>query len=105
MSQASLTMREIAEVERLSGLSMNQIDESQPVALYLTAVHTVLYQRKDPKFTFEQALDLTLPELQALGSEDSEDPKAPASATPTTGSGGKRSSASARASRRASTSG
>lgn len=103
MSQASLTMREIAEVEQLSGLSMSQVDETAPVALYLTAVNTVLRKRVDPEFTFDQALDMTLPELQALNSEDSEDPKDQASDTPTTGSAGKPASASARASRRANT--
>lgn len=79
-------MREIAEVERLSGLSMNQVDETAPVAKYMAAVATVLRQRVDPEFTFDAALDLTLPELQALNGEgDDEDPKAEAADTPTTG--------------------
>lgn len=94
MAHASLTMREIAEVERLSGISMNQLDElSTPAALYLAAVHTVLRKRTDPEFTFDQALDLTMPELMALTGEVSEDPKAQASDTPTAGSGGKPASA------------
>lgn len=103
MSQQSLTMREVAEVERLSGLSMNQVDESAPVGLYLAAVGTVLRKRVDPDFTFDQALDLTMPELLALNGEVDEDPKAGAPDTPTAGSGSRPSSASARASRRAST--
>lgn len=76
MAARELTMAEVAEVEAMSGLSMTEVgEEHTPVARYMAAVATVIRRRTHPEFTLDDALALTVRELNELNGETEGDPK------------------------------
>lgn len=73
-----LTLGEIAKFESLSNISIDQFDlDETPKGRAMAALAFIIKRRTgDPKFTWEQALDLTMAEVQEiLGMGEDEDPK------------------------------
>lgn len=65
----SLTMREIAQIERLSGQGLSALgDDSAPKALALAAIAYTFRLRENSAYTWNQAQDLTLKEIGAITS-------------------------------------
>lgn len=62
-----LTLGEVAAVEELSGLSMTEIGEpGVPLGKFMAAVAYVIRKRTDPEFTFADALNLRMDDLDEL---------------------------------------
>lgn len=62
-----LTLGEVAAVEELSGLAMTDIGESGvPMAKFMAAVAYVIRKRTNPDFTFADALNLRMDDLDEL---------------------------------------
>lgn len=73
---STLTLGEVAFIEDLSGLSISSIaDDEMPKGKAMAAIATVLKRRAGfPDFKFNQALDLTMAEINELmGSEEDEE--------------------------------
>lgn len=68
----SLTLREVAEVERLGGAGIATLgDDNAPKAAMMTALAFVLKRREDPKFTYGDAEELTFTEvLELIGGDE-----------------------------------
>lgn len=63
---ASLTMRELLRVEQAAKVKVGVLgDASKLGARELAAVAWVIRLREDPDFTFDQALELTMAEVNA----------------------------------------
>lgn len=75
MDVTNLTLGEIAKVEELSGISINAIgNENSPQGKTLAALVFVFQRRENPKFTFNDAMNLGMDEVQEiLGLNDVED--------------------------------
>ena len=74
MDIQSLTAGEISRLEKLIGRSMTTFtDEDKPQADVLAGFAYLIKHREDKSFTFEQALALTLTELNEIISPDSEE--------------------------------
>lgn len=74
-SMQKLTLGEVAAVEEKSGLAVTEIGEpGVPMAKFMAAVAWVFKRRTDPGFTFEQALDLPMSELDGVLGGDEPDP-------------------------------
>lgn len=85
MDVNKLTLGEVAKVEELSGQSLRGFgDDTQPMGKMLAALAFVVMRRTDPKFTWNDALGLSIDEAQAAvgftgddevtGDEDAVDP-------------------------------
>ena len=62
-----LTLGEVAAVEELSGLAMTDIGEpGVPMAKFMAAVAYVIRKRTNPDFTFADALNLRMDDLDEL---------------------------------------
>ena len=62
-----LTLGEVAAVEELSGLAMTDIGEpGVPMAKFMAAVAYVIRKRTNPDFTFADALNLRMDDLEEL---------------------------------------
>ena len=72
-----LTVGDIAIVEDLSGQGMAALgDESAPKGKLMAALAYVIKRKQDKGFTFADALDMTMTEVQeVLGLDEVEDPK------------------------------
>ena len=70
----SWSMREVAELESLSGQSVQTIgDTDTPKARVLTAMAFIHLRRSDPKFKYGQAEAMTLEEISdvlGMGTDD-----------------------------------
>ena len=79
MELTQLSMRDVAAIEDFSGLSISALDdEGAPKGKLMAAMAWRAKLKEDPKFTWDQALDLTLDEVTAiigLNAEDEDDPK------------------------------
>ena len=65
----TLTMRELAGIERLSGMGLSSFgSETTPKAGLLAAVAYTFKKRDNESFTFEAAQDLTLEEISEITS-------------------------------------
>jgi hypothetical protein len=73
MDITQLKMKDLAEVERLSGLTMAEWDN--PTAKLTMAISFVLGKKKDPSLTWERVEDMTIDEMTSLA-EGTTDPKA-----------------------------
>ena len=75
MDIQKLTLGEIAKVEELSGLSINEIgSQKAPQGKALAALVFVMKRRDDNKFTFADAMDLSMDEVtEILGLNDEDD--------------------------------
>lgn len=63
----SLTMREMGQIERLSGQSLTTLDDAdRPKALMLAAIAYTFRLREDGTYTWNQAQDLTLKEISEI---------------------------------------
>lgn len=63
----NLKMREVAEVEALTGLSITALaDNKAPQGRALAAIAYIIKKRENPAFTFDDALDLDFEEIQTL---------------------------------------
>jgi hypothetical protein len=63
----TLTLGEVAKVEELSGLSFSAIaDDQKPKGLALAALAFVAKRRSEPKFTWNEAQQLTMADLSDL---------------------------------------
>lgn len=63
----SLTMREIDELERLSGQGLSALnDDDKPKGKVLAAIAYTFRLREDKTYTWNQAQDLTLKEITAI---------------------------------------
>jgi len=73
----SWTMKELAELESLSGLSLQAIGEDDsPKARLMIAMTYIAKRREDPSFKYAQAERMTLDEISAfLGMDLTEDPE------------------------------
>jgi len=73
---STLTLGEVAFIEDLSGLSISAIaDDEMPKGKAMAAIATVLKRRSGhPDFKFNDALNLTMAEINELmGTEEDED--------------------------------
>lgn len=70
-----LTLGEVSKIEELSGQSIGSIgDESAPKGKTLAALAFVAKKREEPKFTWNDALGLSLDEATAIiGLDEGED--------------------------------
>lgn len=69
-----LTLGEIAAVEDLSGISIDQIQEAGvPKGKALAALVMVVKKRETPGFTFKDALAMDMQEAMALIGDDGDD--------------------------------
>lgn len=77
MNLDSLTMRDVATIESLSGLSISELDnEETPKGKLFAAMVFVIKKKDDKKFTFDDALDMPMSELTTLlGGADDTDSK------------------------------
>lgn len=67
MNIKDLTIGEIAKVEELSGLSVSNMgDADAPKAKLMAAMAYVVKRREDPKFKFEDALNMKMAEIDAI---------------------------------------
>lgn len=67
MDIKNLTLGEIAKVEELSGMPLAALaEEDKPKGKLLASLALVIKRREDPKFTLEQANNLTMSEITAL---------------------------------------
>lgn len=73
MDIKNLTMGEISKVEELSGLPLAALaEDDKPKGKLMAALALVIKKREDPKFTLEMANQMTMAEITALLSDDSE---------------------------------
>lgn len=79
MNVNKMTLGEIAKVEELSGISINEIGaSSKPQAKAMAALVFVLKRREDQGFTFNDAMNLDMDEVNSIlgiGDEEVIDPK------------------------------
>jgi hypothetical protein len=67
MDIKNLTLGEISKVEELSGMPLAALaEEDKPKGKLLASLALVIKRREDPKFTLEQANNLTMAEITAL---------------------------------------
>jgi hypothetical protein len=66
MDIKSLKMKDLAEVERLSGFNMDEWETSPKVKLTM-AIAYVSGKKTNPDLTWEQIEDMGIDELEALG--------------------------------------
>lgn len=76
MNIKNLKMKDLAEVEKLSGFNMDEWETCPKVQLTM-AIAFVLGKKTNPSLTWEAVEDMSIDEMQALAGE--EDPKAQAS--------------------------
>lgn len=76
MDVTKLKMKELAEVEKLSGLTMSEWQE--PTAKLTMAIAYVIGKKTNPKLTWEDVEDMTIEEMTKIA-EDTEVPKAKSS--------------------------
>lgn len=70
-----MTLGEVATVEKLSGLSIVDVGEpGTPLGKFMAAIAYVWRKRTDPGFTFEDALNLPMDELNGLLGGEEPDP-------------------------------
>ncbi|MGF6821184.1 hypothetical protein M2317_000070 [Microbacterium sp. ZKA21] len=63
----SLTMREVSQIERLSGQGFAALgDDDRPKGLVLAAIAYTFRLREDGTYTWNQAQDLTLKEISEI---------------------------------------
>lgn len=72
MDITSLKMKDLAEVEKISGLGMDEWDT--PTIKLTMAIAFVLGKKTNPDLTWEQVEEMTMEEMSAFVGE--EDPKA-----------------------------
>lgn len=72
MDITKLKMRELAEVEKLSGLTMDEWES--PTAKLTMAIAFVIARKSNPKITWEEIEEMTIDEMTAIAEVDS--PKA-----------------------------
>lgn len=71
----NLTMREVVEIEALTGLSITTLaDSDTPQGKSLAAIAYVIRKREDKDFTFDQALDMNMTDIQELLGLGEQDP-------------------------------
>lgn len=76
MDIQNLTLGEIATVERISGQALaNLADENLPKGELLAALAFVIKKRENPKYTMEQAKDLTMADIEKLLDTSGEEAK------------------------------
>lgn len=63
MNTNNLTMKDLAEIESLTGMSMDLWDQS-PKAMLSTAIAYVSAKKNNPELTWEQAQNWTIEEMQ-----------------------------------------
>lgn len=72
MNVQTLTMGELAKVEEISGVSINQMgDPETPKARMMIAIAFLTKKREDPSVKLSDIEALTLTDLQALIGDDS----------------------------------
>lgn len=80
MNLENLTLGEISQIEKLSGLSINLIqDDASPKGAALAAIAYTFKRRTDPAFSWNDAQAFTVTEaneLLGLNADEDEDPKA-----------------------------
>ncbi|MFJ2544395.1 hypothetical protein [Microbacterium sp. NPDC087589] len=63
----SLTMREISQIEKLSGQGLSSLsDDDRPKGLVLAAIAFTFRLRENPAYTWNEAQDLTLKEISEI---------------------------------------
>ena len=72
MNIASLKMKDLAEVEKLSGNNMDEWEDCPKVQLTM-AIAYITGKRVNPELTWEQVENMTIEEMNSLVGE--EDPK------------------------------
>jgi hypothetical protein len=73
MDISQLKMKDLGEVETLTGLNMDEWDSGSKVKLTI-AIALVMGRKSQPDLTWEQVGDMSIDEMNALAGEDS--PKA-----------------------------
>ena len=75
MDIENLSMRDIATIEKLSGLSIDQMGtDGMPKGRMLAAMYFAMKHKEDESFSFDTALDTPMSELNGfLGMEEEED--------------------------------
>jgi hypothetical protein len=76
MNVSNLKMKELAEVEKLSGLTMSEW--SEPTAKLTMAIAYVIGKKTNAKLTWEDVENMTIEEMTKIA-EDTEVPKAKSS--------------------------
>jgi hypothetical protein len=72
MDITKLKMKELAEIEKLSGLDMDEWEK--PTAKLTMAISFVIARKSNPKITWEDIENMTIEEMTAI--TEVEDPKA-----------------------------
>jgi len=72
MDITKLKMKDLAEVEKLSGMTMDEWDK--PTAKLSMAIAFVISKKTNPKITWEEIEEMTIDEITAIA--EVEDPKA-----------------------------
>ena len=78
MNVNKLTLGEISKVEELSGISINEIGGNAPQGKAMAALVFVLKRREDQGFTFNDAMNLDMDqvnEILGLDQDEIPDPK------------------------------
>lgn len=80
---AGLTLRELYEVERVAKVKVGALGDAKSLgAREMAAIGWVIRKRDDPGYTFEQALELTMGEVNELIAGGAEaDPTLPATSS------------------------
>lgn len=73
MDIQNLTLGEIAKVEEVSGRALAELsDDTAPKGALLTALALVIKRRENPKYSLEDAQNLTMKDIEALLAGDDE---------------------------------
>jgi hypothetical protein len=67
MDITQLKMKELAEVEKLAGMTMDEWE--QPTAKLMMAIAFVVGKKTNPKITWEQVEDMTIEEMTSFAGE------------------------------------
>lgn len=76
MDIQKLTLGEIARIESIAEAPLaNLADDNAPKGALLSALAFVMKRREDPKFTLDQAKELTMADIEALLADGDSDAK------------------------------
>ncbi len=76
MDIQKLTLGEIARIESIAEAPLaNLADDNAPKGALLSALAFVMKRREDPKFTLDQAKELTMLDIEALLADGDSDAK------------------------------
>lgn len=73
MNVERLTLGEVSKVEELGKAPITHLgNEDKPQGLLMAALAFVIKRREDPSFTFNDAMNLTMDDIEAITGSDEE---------------------------------